>query len=127
MTTKRTPIVRFPVALEISPEAAAIFRDMERLPPCTCIWGPNYHDRQECASCEQWWRLHNKLFDALRRNKPWEWPLVTYAFIDDPPYDAIEGGRIHQCLTPRVHQAAEWDKDGAFFNALRKAARMQAA
>jgi hypothetical protein len=127
MTTKRTPIIRFPAAREIPPEAAAAFRDMESLPPCTCIWGPNYWERQECASCDQWWKLHNKLFDALGRHKPWMWPLVDYAFIDTPPYDEIAGGRIHQRVTPRVHCAAAWDTDGTFFNALRAAAGRKAA
>jgi len=127
MTTKRTPIVRFPVAREIPSEAAALFRDMESLPPCTCIWGPAYYDRQECASCEQWWKLHNKLFDALGRHEPWLWPLVDYALIDKPPYDEIEGGRIHRRTMPRIHCAASSDQDGAFFNALRAAAKMKAA
>jgi hypothetical protein len=127
MTTRRTPIIRFPAAREIPPDAAAVFRDMESLPPCTCIWGPSYHDRQECASCEQWWKLHNKLYDALIWHKPWQWPLVEYLAIDDPPYDEIEGGHIHQRVTPRVHRAAEWDKDGSFFHALRAAAGRKVA
>jgi hypothetical protein len=127
MTTKRTPIVRYPGAREITPEAAALFREMEALLPCTCIWGPNYYDRQECASCDQWWELHRRLYDALGFRQPWKWPLVDCYAVDDPPHDEIAGGRIHQRMTPRIHCAAEWDKNGEFFNRLRRAAKLQAA
>jgi hypothetical protein len=107
MTTKRTPILRFPTAHQIPPEAAAVFRDMESLPPCTCIWGPNYYDHEVCASCNTWAKLHNRLHDALIWRKPWQYPLVDCAGIDTPPYDEIAGGRIHQRVTPRVHCPAD--------------------
>jgi hypothetical protein len=75
MPTNRTPIHR-PPRRRISPRAVELFREMQALPHCSCLWGPMYWDRVECASCDRWWSLQNNLCRELEL-KPWEFPAVS--------------------------------------------------
>jgi hypothetical protein len=90
MPTKRTPIKRVPKS-RITPTEVAIFAEMQALPECSLVFGPEYWDRQECEACKAWWKLHGKLHAELRL-RAFEWPAVQPPDIEnyysDQPYCA---------------------------------------
>jgi hypothetical protein len=57
---KRTPIYPPPRG-PFSPEAIATFRKMRRL---------RY-------GSEEWWEMHNQLYDVWLGARPWFWPIVV--------------------------------------------------
>jgi hypothetical protein len=63
---------------QITPKAVRLFRMIERLPPCSCEPPPagQWWGGKECASCDNWWRLHNLLHDALKLTV-FDWPAIT--------------------------------------------------
>ena len=80
MTTKRRPLRR-DLKRRITPEAIDAFRRMEALrAACTCAprdWAGEYWKHRQCASCEEWWAVHNVLHGGLGL-KPWEWPAIEH-------------------------------------------------
>jgi hypothetical protein len=78
MSTKRTPINR-PSRFWITPGAIAAFNEMQTLEnACTCApvkWTRTYWKHEPCQACEQWWRQHAILHDALRLT-PEQWPAI---------------------------------------------------
>jgi hypothetical protein len=38
----------------ITPAENAIFPEMPALPKCSCVFGPEHRDNQECESCKAW-------------------------------------------------------------------------
>jgi len=76
MPTKRTPKQPKRV-LRISSYAVELFRQMEALPECSCVVGPEYWQVKTCKSCDDWWKLHKSLHTELKM-KPWQWPAYEY-------------------------------------------------
>jgi hypothetical protein len=86
MATKRTPLRRSGQQRRITPEAVALFKEMEAL-ECTCPprdWEGEYWKHEQCQGCDKWFDLHSRLHDEVGAQL-WEWPCIRNR--DDPnPY-----------------------------------------
>jgi hypothetical protein len=88
MVTNRTPRRVEKMTKVVTDRAVETFKQMQTLPPCTCVWGPKYWNRIECASCDRWWDLHRELHAELKL-RPWEWPAVDHP-PGAPPHDELK-------------------------------------
>jgi hypothetical protein len=118
-TTRRTKRPRS-VKYKITPEAGQLFRQMRKLPHCTCVWGPRYYDTVDCASCDEWWRLQNQLHNML------DLPVNAYPAVapppSTPPYAEIAGGRVHHRNMSHAGGPEDWDRNAELFDALMREA-----
>jgi hypothetical protein len=93
--------------IKVTDRAVELFKKMQTLPNCTCVWGPNYWNRIECASCERWWDLHSDLHAELKL-KPWEWSVIAHP-PGAPPHEELKDGRIVHRSMPQLAYAADWN------------------
>ena len=93
MVTKRTPKLAAG-RVRITPRSIELFKVMRGLENCSCVWGPRYYNHRRCASCDRWWKLQCELHRELKL-PPWCWPVMEHP-PSAPPYDEIEGEKIHQ-------------------------------
>jgi hypothetical protein len=107
-------------SIEISPEAISLFKAMRSLEPCSCLWGPHYFDRQECATCAQWWDLHAKLHGALGLSLT-DWPVLDHDAVDVPPHDELEGGKLYRANVSHNGGPECWPGAKALFKRLMQA------
>jgi hypothetical protein len=80
MPTKRT-LKQPKRVLRITSHAVELFRQMEALPECSCVVGPEHWQSKTCDACEEWRKLHKHLHTELKM-KPWEWPAFEYPDAD---------------------------------------------
>lgn len=126
MTTKRTP-KKAATKIKVTDHAVELFKQLRSLPVCVCQWGPNYWDRVVCISCDQWTELSNQLHRELGLFVG-DYPAVSNGIIDTPPYDEIEGGKLHvRCMPHEVGPGHYDDAQMVFEELMRRAARDEEA
>jgi len=120
VVTKRTPKLAAG-RVRITPRSIELFKVMRGLENCSCVWGPRYYNHRRCASCDRWWKLQCELHRELKL-PPWCWPVMEHP-PSAPPYDEIEGEKIHQRdMSHNGGPADNWDEDGETFERLKQAA-----
>jgi hypothetical protein len=92
--------------VKVTARAVELFRQMEALPPCCCVWGPHYYDVTECVSCRRWWGLHNELYHELKL-VPSEYPVVTHP-PDKPPHAELMDSRTVSRSMPHTASPGHW-------------------
>jgi len=91
-TKRRVKAARRHRLPRVSDRALEIFKQMQNLPPCTCVEPPveRYWEREQCLTCEAWWDLHSDLHHELLGDSCFDWPCIANPETDDLTYRSVD-------------------------------------